>query len=415
MAYPNPMITTDDPRGKKSFDLFLFLACAVLFVFSLHIYHWEYRFVFTDMRVHARIASEFNFADLHSITSRLAYPLWHLFVAALFQLGVPIAWASAIVCACAKTLGMWLARALLRALTEGRVHRHVLTLAAFLLMFVTGILIPGVNDTVYKGVGSPTVWHNPTQLMVNLSMLLCVPYIAHVWQEFLRRLPVQKERAALPWKKAAFLSALLMFSLSCKPTFIQALLPACAVFFLVEWIRHPQNSRFFLGMILVFLPAALYFLLQYLYYTGVVVEYTSGVVFGATWQTAWASLRGMLVMAAFPLYALVCCPKKGMFKDPMLVITLAMVVCSVLEAMFFRETGIRKGHGNFNWAGMSSALMLWVLMLGKFLASFAAFLRSGQRPRGRWAAYGVGFGLLAWHAYSGFYYVYYLFQSRNAF
>ena len=412
----DPVLFLRDLRKERhGFDWLFLAACLLVFGFSLFMYTWQFQFTVTDLFVHARIASEFDFGDLHTITSRLAYPMWHLCVSVLFQLGVPLIWASAIVCAAAKTLGMWLVRLLLAVVTQKRVSRAVLTLTAFALMFVTGIRIPGVNTFVYRGVGSPTVWHNPTQLMVIVTMLLCVPYIAHCWHDFERRLPEQGEKAMLSWGTVAVLATLLMLSLACKPTFMQALIPAAALFFLVQWIRYPKNSRYFFQIILAFLPAALYFLLQYLYYTGVVVPYTSGVAFGATPDTVWLAIRNTLIMAAFPLFALLCCDRKEMRRDKMLVLTLLMVVVSAVESMFFRETGIRQGHGNFNWAGMSTALMLWVLMAGHFLRSFAVFLQSPKKPRIRFAAFGVALGLLAWHMYSGIYYIYLLLASSNSF
>ena len=41
------------------------------------------------------IAHDFDFTDLHSITSRLSYPVWHIVVSALYQLGVPLGHAAA--------------------------------------------------------------------------------------------------------------------------------------------------------------------------------------------------------------------------------------------------------------------------------------------------------------------------------
>jgi len=314
---------------------------------------------------------------------------------------------------------MWLAWLMLRIICREEVHRSIFTFFAFLLMFVTAIRIPEVNAKVYWGVGSvvgsPNVWHNPTQITVNVSMFLCVPWLAHCWYDFQRRLPRDKGKTSLRPHQALILAVLLMFSLSSKPTFMQALIPAAAIFFLAMWIRHPRNSRYFFQMILAFLPAVLYFLLQYLYFTGVVVEYTSGVVFGATPVTAWIAVRSMLMMAAFPLFALFCCDRKILLRDKMLVITLLMAGVSVLEAMFFRETGLRQDHGNFNWASMSVALMLWVLMTGHFLRAFAKFRKSAKRAWHRWSAFGVGFALIVWHIGSGGYYLYYLFITGSSF
>lgn len=411
----DPVLAARALPKRKRIDWPFLLACALIFAFSLFMYHWEFQFEMTDLRVHARLASEFDFSDLHSITQRLAYPMWHFVVAVLYQLGMPLIWASSLVCALAKTAILCLTHKLLRVLTMDRVHSLWITLASFFLMFITGIQLPWFNSFVYNHVGSPTVWHNPTQLMVVVSMLLCIPYVAHCWCEFERRLPQTGEKTLLPWRMALALAALNLFSLSCKPTFMQAFLPACAVFFLVQWIRHPKNSRYFGQIILAFLPAVAYFLLQYLYYTGVVVDYTSGVTFGITGESAWAAARSLLIMAAFPLFALVVCYEKGMFKDKMLVLTLLMVACSVLEAMSLRETGLRQGHGNFNWASMTSALMLWILMSGKFMASFAAFLTAPRRPWYRFALYALAVCLLIWHLYSSGFYLDHLLRTNNAF
>ncbi|MCL1854601.1 MAG: hypothetical protein FWF86_02610 [Clostridia bacterium] len=410
-----PVVTAGAPIKKRQTDPLRLCAYLAVFIFSLWMFAREFQFVRTDMHVHAIIASEFNFQDLHSITSRLAYPLWHIFVSVLYQLGVPLIWASAVVCALVKVLGMMLTILLLTHITEERIHSNFITLSGFLLMFITGILVPGFNSGVYRGVGSPTAWHNPTQLLVNVSMLLCVPYIVHCWYDFTRRLPEGGTNTRLPWSRVFVLAVLLMFSLACKPTFMQAFLPACMVFFLVQWIRHPKNSLFFLQLIVAFLPAACYFCLQYLYYTGVVVPFSSGVDFGVSLDSAWGAVRSLLVMTAFPLFVLLCSMKKSLFQDKMLVIALLMTGFSVLESMLFRETGLRFGHGNFQWASMSSSLMLWVLMTGRFLLFYKEFLKKTIKPWYEWVSFGVALSLLGWHIFSGGYYLRYLLVSNNAF
>lgn len=163
------------------------------------------------------------------------------------------------------------------------------------------------------------------------------------------------------------------------------------------------------------MPAVAYFLLQYLYYTGVVVEYTSGVEFGVTLDSFLSMLRSTVMMSVFPLYAIVCCYKKGMFKDRMLVLALLMVFFSLLEGMAFRETGLREGHGNFTWAANSSSFVLWVVMAGIFLREFVFGLKAKTLSSGRKAAYAVGFALMGWHAASGVYYLYFLLSTGNAF
>lgn len=425
-------------RGTQAgFDWLKWLVGAALAVFAYCMYLWEFGNVYSDMYIHASTAGAFNFADLHSITSRLAYPLWHLCVSALYQLGLPLGWAAALVSAAAKVAAYLLVRRYISVMLEGRVSRTVATLCALGLMLVTGVRIPGLNDGVYRPVGSPTVWHNPTQLAVLVTALLIVPYLAHCWYTFEAQLPAKGKHAMLPWRKVLVLAALLMLSLSCKPTFVQALIPAAAVFFLWQWIRHPGNSRYFLQIILAFLPATAYFLLQYLYYTGVVVPFTSGVSFGITLSAAWEAVRNMLVMALFPLYAIATTWRSGAGRDKAVVLVLLTALFAVLQAMFFRETGVRVNHGNFNWASMSAAFMLWVVAAPKYLAAIRDYraLRDARPAKGsqpdangvapqaaqakalhlRSAGFLLGFLLLVWHLYSSVYYLVYLLTSGNMF
>ena len=122
----------------------------------------------------------------------------------------------------------------------------VLGLSAF-LMIVTGVLVMSVSDAVYRGVGSPNVWHNPTQQTVHTpaAMMLAMPWLAHCWYEFARQVEAGKQRALLPWWKIVVLAVLCMGSVACKPTFMQALLPAAFVMYLVEVFRHKKEWRYF--------------------------------------------------------------------------------------------------------------------------------------------------------------------------
>lgn len=397
----------------------LLVSAAAIYAATLFLYHYEMQFSLTDLAVHANIAADFDFTDLHSITSRLAYPLWHLMTSCVYQLGLPIEWAAPVICSLCKVLTFVLTQRVLVGLCRGKVKENTLTLAAVLVNVVTAVFIPGVNDRVYRGfgytIGSPNVWHNPTQQAVLVSALMVLPLLCHCWYEFERRYPEEGEKTLLPCGEVILLAVFLMGSLACKPTFLQALIPAAFVMFLVELCRRPRCWRYFGQIVLAFVPAVAYFLLQYLYYTGVVVEYTSGVEFGVTLDSILSMLRSTVMMSVFPLYAIVCCYKKGMFKDRMLVLALLMVFFSLLEGMAFRETGLREGHGNFTWAANSSSFVLWVVMAGIFLREFVSGLKAKTLSSGRKAAYAVGFALMGWHAASGVYYLYFLLSTGNAF
>lgn len=411
----DPILKEREIRAKQGIHYSLWIALAIVFVFSLWMFHREFGYEGTDFYVHSMIASEFNFADLHSITSRLSYPLWHLCVAVVYQLGMPLAWAAALVSAMCKMLALFLTQRIISGIVGDKARQWIVTLLSFLLMVITAVRIPSINIFVYKGIGSPNVWHNPTQQAVTVAMLLCIPYLVHCWCEFERMVSEKKDKIMLPWPKVLCLAVLLMASLACKPTFMQALLPAAFVMFFVELIRHRQQWRYFGQIIIAFLPAVAYFLLQYLYYTGVVVEYTSGVQIGITLESMTVAIRNTLMMSAFPLFSVIICYRKGMFKDRMLVIGLLMTLFSVIEAMAFRETGMRYGHGNFTWAANSSSFFIWVLMIGILIKTFATDVKQKQMTLVRKVGYGISFALFAWHLYSGIFYLYYLLVTNNAF
>ena len=410
----DPVRAQGELRKAQGFPWTMLGGFALVFAASFFLFLREYGYVGADLYIHASIAADFDFTDLHSITSRLSYPVWHLVVSTLYQLGMPLGLAAAGICALCKGVSFCLTERLVSALSGGRANRFLTLGLSLLLMIVTAVYIPSVSSTVYRGVGSPNVWHNPTQQAVTAAMLLVMPWLAHCWYELERMRDAGQANVLLPWWKVAVLAALCVFSLACKPTFMQALLPAAFAMFLVELCRNRGQWRYFGQIVLAFVPSVIYFLVSYLYYTGVLVEFTSGAEFGVTLETAWVALRNAVMMSLCPLLTLAACRRKGLFKDRMLVLALLMVLFSALEAMAFRETGQRAGHGNFTWAANSSAFFLWVVTTGTGLRCWRE-----DRARGLtgWQRAGYGLALAAggWHLYSAVYYLRYLLTTAAPF
>jgi len=411
----DPIRANRELAHKRRFGWSAIAALLLILILSMTVYLREVRYEFVDFRVHMNIAGDFDFADLHSITSRLAYPMWHLLVAAVHKLGVPLEWAAAGVSAVCKAATFVLVYLFVDAMSWGRAKRWVVSLLSLVVLITTAIWIPSIAPFVFKGAGSPNVWHNPTQQAVTLAMMMVMPWLAHCWYEFERMIGEGKTNVMLPWWKVIVLAVLLMGCLACKPTFMAALLPAAFVMYLVELIRRRNEWRYFGQIVIAFLPAVAYFLLQYLYYTGVVVEYTSGVEISFNAVAAWHTVRSALMMSAAPLMALITCSRRGMFKDRQVVLALLMIVFSALEAMFFHETGQREGHGNFAWAANSSAFYMWAVMTGVFVRHFISDVKNGTLNIWRKAGCAATFALFAWHVYSGVYYLTYLMTTNNAF
>ncbi|MBE5793161.1 MAG: hypothetical protein E7323_00570 [Clostridiales bacterium] len=392
------------------------LAAALAIGFALYMFLWEMRLpTEIDLQIHASYSVDFDFTDLHSITSRIAYPLWHVLVAILYQLGLPIDWSAAIITTFFRAVTFVFTYRLLNRISGGKLKTFWLAVCGLLVFIVTGVNLP--NDTglsVYRFVnGSPNVWHNPTQQAVISTMMICVPFLVWCGECFEQKLPESGDATMLPWWQVFMLAFLLGLNLMCKPTVMQAFLPAAFLMYLVELCRRPRNWRYFAQIVLAFIPAVICFLVQYLYYTGVVVPYTSGVDFGATAQTLWEAFRTMLMMNAFPIAALICCYRKGLFKDRLFVLAVLMVLISMLEVAFFRETGERAGHGNFGWAAMSSSYFFWVVMLGKYAASLKEMWKTA--PLWRKALFVIAAAVLLWHLVSSVGYYVFMLSTGNAF
>ena len=387
-------------------DPWAWILSLLFFAGVYYIFYQEAINPYSDLCIHAGIASQFDFGDLHSITCRIAYPLWHVFVSAINKLGAPLAVAAAAVTATFKTLFFATVQCLLlpKRGERGRVIGWVFCIS---MMIVTCLMLPWFNERVYQGVGSPTVWHNPTQITAIALSMICVPYLMHCWCEFEHRLAAGEQAIQLKWGQVIALALWLGLIASAKPTVLQALIPAAFVLFLVEWIRQPKQWRYFLQIVLAFVPAVAYFLLQYLYYTGVVVEYTSGVVFSVSAEGILEAVRNMLMMTAFPLLALLCQHQKGKKMDRTLVLVLLMLVFSVLEAACFHETGLRQAHGNFTWATGSSAILLWWLALRSFWDEFRACWQQRAQHKLRTIGYALSWALLTWHVLSGLHYIFF--------
>ena len=133
---------------------------------------------------------------------------------------------------------------------------------------VSSLLTP-YNPTVYLGVGTPNTWHSPTQLIAMVWMLICVPLTASCYDRFEAALP--DPRANIPWREGALLGALLFAQPHGQAHVHAGVFAGGVPVFPGPWVRHPQNSRFFLRVLACVVPAIAFMILQYMYYFGIIV------------------------------------------------------------------------------------------------------------------------------------------------
>lgn len=394
------------PRAGQSSVWLKWLACAFILILSFIIFYAMMLRPASDLSIHAAWAAEGDFLHPRSFVRHHAHPLWHFTDALLLLLGIPEAFAGALSTALWKAAEFLAAYAIIKRVL-GKAKPYVAPLCAVCATLVSALCVPWLNPTVYRGVGSPNTWHNPTQLAGMVFMLICVPMVADSYTRFERSLPDADYRMTL--REWVTIAAALALSILAKPVFLQAFLPAASLFFLVKWIQHPKGSRYFLQMVAAVLPTLPLFALQFcFYFTNENTD--TGMTILLTWDKLRECTITLVLMELFPLFALLT--ERNQKKNTLLSLTLLFNAVSFLEKLLFSEVGRRAGDGNFGWALLGGALMLWVVMLPRFVRQFSEW-RAQKNAGGAWR-YWVGFPLLAYHLASGVYYIAYLLTTTNA-
>ncbi len=403
---PNPLARLESRR----FDPLKWVVCALLFALSYALFYALCLRPSSDISIHATWAAEGDFRDPTSFLHHGAHPMWHALVAVPLLFGIPLPVAAALITALCKAAELLLIHRLFTLYLDRLLSRGAITLLAAVCVMVSSLLVPGYNPTVYAGVGTPNTWHSCTQLIAMVWMLLCVPYTAHCYDGFLRRLPEQGEKTLLPWRKPVALGIMLFLSLLAKPTFMQAFLPAACLFFLAMWIKHPKNGRFFCQIILCVLPAVLFMIVQYLYYFGIIVPSQGDMVLEISLDKLKNVAVNTLLIQAFPIYVLIAYRRWGK-PDTFFWLALIFDIVGVLEFLILGESGRRAADGNFGWGMMGAALMMWVVAMIRFASAVRQERTKDGRLRPRHI---TGTLLLGWHLVSGVYYIAYLFTSGSS-
>lgn len=371
----------------------------------------------SDIAIHTLWAQQASLADLKSFVRQAAHPLWRICVFLLMQTGLTAQASAVIFTALCKGLATWALVALAQKLIGRRGWEAAL--CGVCASLAASVWIPWINPTVFYGGGSPNPWHSPTQVAVMAPMIFSVLYTAMAEERHLRTQEV------IPWKDAALLSAMLLLSALIKPTFLQAFLPAAGLYFLVRWLRNPKGSPYFLRLLLVAAPAVLVILLQFLFYFGGIVETQGGMVVLVSGEKTLAVLRLVVLTQLFPLFALAAFWDRETLKKPLFTLTLLLDGVAIVQMLVLSETGYRAQDGNFGWAVMGAALMLWAVALPYFAFKFTAWVRRLRaaadgaphvvnRPRAEAAKMIIGGVLLLWHLGSGIGYYVYLLVTNNA-
>lgn len=286
-------------------------------------------------------------------------------------------------------------------------------LSAGILGFVAPLYVPWFNSHQYEGQFSINPIFNPTHMAVKPLGLICFMLAVDLILAY-----KGKEKIYFPnIKKNKYLymlfSATLFLSAFTKPTFMYMLLPAGAVYLLIDlafalWKKDGSALKVWgimWRMACASIPALVYLCFEYaaFYFLGGTNEDAHVAIYH--FLTAWHIYspnvpRSLRLAMAFPFWMLVT-NLKYFFQSVEGRLSLISYAVGTLEFSFFVETGEKLSHLNFAWPMMSGMLLLWVVSTARLLA-----LTTGSSSR-RFdpAVVTIGWILLSIHLFSGLYYI----------
>ena len=378
----------------------LLICCLLLLSVSYPLIYDQLWNMDTDFYQHAMDADLILIDDFENWYPIIGHPLWHLCTVLMYELDIVGSdHAGAIVTAAMKLAQMLIIWWIYDHGLRQKINRCWCPVLALITVLVSAICIPSINPQVYVNAGSPNVWHSPTQTMVLFWMILCVCFLSSSYD---RQLKLENGKCDFNLLRMLAFSVMLILSTLAKPVFVQAFFPGAAVFFLIQWIRRPKYTRYYIQLLCSLIPVIAVILFQMTAYYGEQSE--TGMLFFVNIKQILYTLRLALMLCAFPIFVVVCNRKNHRSTFNSLSIFTFAAAC--LECAFIRETGLRSTHGNFDWAVMATSLLVWVSAMPQFVD-----LLREKRSAKSIAVNLVGTLLLTWHLISGIYYLYLLYTA----
>ena len=288
------------------------------------------------------------------------HPLWHILVKLFsFLTTLNVEWSAVIVSASLITLWSYLVFRVVAASLRprrgmiARSDEPFYLFVTLVILTVGPLCIPFYDHIIFRGQGSPNVWHNVTLWTVKPFAL--VGMIATVLA--LRTQTTSYYAAALA---AVFVSIL------AKPSFILVFLPAL---YLLVLSRHYGSRRNLCFIALMTLLSGAVLLFQFMHtFTG-----DSKIVFDflGVWSLQSKNVVvSILLGLAFPLVLLRFHPQ--IMKNDYIFLSWVQVLLGIGLFAFFAESGSRYTHGNFGWSYIIAMGFLYLFSIVAFFKDYHA-------------------------------------------
>lgn len=286
-------------------------------------------------------------------------------------------------------------------------------LMAGILGFVEPLYVPWFNAYQYEGQFSINPIFNPTHMAVKPFGLICFMLAVDLILAYQGKEKLYFVNNRKNLRLYIAFSVFLLLSAFAKPTFFYMLLPAGAVYLLIDLgfaLKRKDGSAkkvwgFMWRVACASIPALLYLLLEYsaFYFWGGTNEDASVAIY--PFLTAWHIYspdvpRSLRLSMAFPIWMVVT-NLKYFIKTEEGRLSFLGYAMGTTEFCFVVETGDKLGHLNFSWPMMSGMLLLWVICGARLIAltvTPATHKRNSIVVLGGWL-------LLLLHLFSGLYYI----------
>lgn len=372
---------------------------------------------FNDLREHTLHAENIYLDRLRTAWLKRPYLFWHLCVKGCIKVfRMPVEASASCTHGFFAGFNCLVTFFLLDRTGERLTGRDVGVVAALMsgvLGFVEPLYVPWFNPYQYEGQFSINPIFNPTHMAVKPFGLICFMLavdliLVYQGKEKLYFLNARRNL----WLYVAF-SVFLFLSVFTKPTFLYMLLPAGAVYLLIDLVlalkRKDGSAKkvwgFMWRIACVSIPSLLYLMLEYaaFYFWGGTNEDASVAIY--PFLTAWHIYspdvpRSLRLAMAFPIWMGIT-NLKYFFKSEEGRLSLLGYAVGTTEFCFVVETGNKLGHLNFAWPMMSGMLLLWVICVARLIA---LTMNPTVHKRNTVVVLG-GWILLFLHLFSGLYYI----------
>ena len=284
-----------------------------------------------------------------------------------------------------------------------RLKRWICMAIAAGLLFLTNIYIPVWFPRFYMGSIISQPWHNITYASMRPFAVLTILFFSDLFS-------IYRNEKKISGKYWGLTCASLFMATLMKPNFLMAFAPALLTFLIVDLLKKKNTfkNEFILGCVV--LPACAIMPIQAL----LLFDEESGIIFAPSifFFTEGKLIFIMKFVSCLTLPLLIYIyNRRNLLKGA----DFAAIgyLWSLLEGMFFMESGMRQTHGNFLWGCEIMGYILFMYAVPMLLINIREYLKGNIRKTTENRIYIISCSvLLCLHLLSGIAYMIWIYRGN---